>query len=115
MTARLVPAAEELLAQVKVLKPRATWLVGEPDGFNRVRSLRFDRKTSKWLDPLLQAASDTRVHSTGDDDGRLWVNFVPDARADLRTPFPLAQAAAVLYGKSGQDGGGPSSSSDEDD
>jgi hypothetical protein len=98
MSALLVPAAEELVAQVRVIKRRSTWTYGTPDGFNRIRSVMFDRKTSGWLRPVLDVIDDPRILSLTDDDGRCVVTWVPDSRADTRTSYPLAEVGRVLAG-----------------
>lgn len=95
---RLVPAAEELVAQVRILRPRSTWTYGTPDGYDRIRTVQFDRRTSKWLRPIMEVVDDPRIYHLGDDDGRLIVTWVPDVRADNRRPYPLAEVERVLDG-----------------
>lgn len=97
---RLVPAAAQLLSQVQAMRPDAEAEQGDPDGFNRVRSITFDKTTSKWLEPIMRAVTDPRIHHTSytgpKKDLRLTVTFVPDVRADRTQPFPIEEADAVL-------------------
>jgi len=96
MTARLVPAAVQLISQVEDLR-KTKVATGEPDGLDRIRTVTFDAATSRWLVPILSAIGDERiseVHYEG--KGRATVTFVSDYRADFKTPFPLAEVAAVL-------------------
>lgn len=97
MNVRLVGAARQLITQVHGFKPHATWTPGEPDGIARIRAVRFDRRTSRWLAPLLEAIDDQRIDSVDDDDGRLWVRFVTDSRADSRAIYPLAVVATIIH------------------
>lgn len=93
----LVPAAATLVSQVVTLRPETTWeTAGEPDGYQRIRSIEFDPDTSTWLRPILEAISDPRV-AEFTLDNQMVVTFVGDVRADLRDPYPLTAVANVLY------------------
>jgi hypothetical protein len=93
----LVPAAAKLIDQVQGLRPDAAWLVvGDPDGYHRMRSVEFDTATSAWLRPILEAIRDPRVAAVSDDE-QMCVTFVGDVRADRRDPYPLIPVARVLY------------------
>ena len=52
----VVNAARTLMRQVLERREGADITVGtEVDGLNRIRSVEFDTKTSKWLNPILEA------------------------------------------------------------
>lgn len=70
---------------------------GDPDGLGVVRGLRFDKRTSKWLAPLLDEMNDDRIEEVYvTEAGYLHVNFVADRKADDRRKFPLDEAATVI-------------------
>lgn len=97
---RLVYGAKQLVRQVTDERPNASHLWGTPDGLEVVRTIRWDKRTSKWLAPLLEAIGDPRIeqlHLT--DAGYLYVTFVPTHRADSNDKFPLEEAKAVLREK----------------
>jgi hypothetical protein len=103
---RLVPAAQQLVAQVT--EARSVSAVGitweEADGFGRIRELTFDPSTSAWLMPILMAVRDPRIQTLASSPARpqrkggfhLTVTFVPDVRADRADPFAIKEAAEVL-------------------
>lgn len=92
--ARLVPAATQLLSQIdRKFKVKS----GEPDGLGYVRTITLDATTSRWLVPILAAIGDERiadVHYEG--KGQATITFVPDYRADFKTPFPLDEVDHIL-------------------
>jgi hypothetical protein len=93
---RLPYAARTLIAQVLAEKPRALWtFASEPDGLNVVRTVRFDKRTSRWLSPLLDLLDDERIAAHYLSDGRLFVRFHPGPLADRHAPFPLSEARTV--------------------
>ena len=94
---RLPYAALTLIEQVRLDKPRAkVEPAGDPDGFNVHRTIRFDKRTSTWLAPLLEAIEDPRIESLHvTDAGYLYVTFIAKPQADQRARFPLAAAAEV--------------------
>lgn len=96
MTDRLVPAAEQLLAQLDGRRYRVRR--GEADGIGRIRTLTFDPHTSRWLSPVLDAIGDERIKSiTPAAKGRgCVIEFVADSRADFRTPYPLDEVSSIL-------------------
>lgn len=98
--ARLTYGAKTLISQVEHHKPRSKASeVGDPDGLGVVRTIKFDKATSKWLAPLLDEIEDPRIetmHVT--EAGHLHVTFVSTPKADSRLPFPL-DAASFLAGK----------------
>lgn len=96
---RVSRAAKTLAAEVTALKPDAEIeMVGEPDGFGVVRSIKFDEITSAWLAPLLVELADKRVvehHVT--EAGYLHVELTGSlARGEDRSPFHLAAAQEVV-------------------
>lgn len=95
--ARLVKAAALLAAQVQAQRKRAKWSeAGEPDGLGVVRMIRFDKATSKWLEPLLEEIADERIEWFAPTEaGYLYVKFVATPVADRHDPFPLEAAAEV--------------------
>ena len=95
--ARLPYAAKQLISQVEAEKPKATHEVtDEPDGLNVHRTIKFDKRTSKWLAPLLDQIEDERIAEASlTDAGYLHVTFVAGPVADQRWEFPLADAETV--------------------
>ena len=91
-------AAKVLIRQVLSARPKARIDAhGEPDGLGVVRALRFDKRTSAWLAPLLEELGDPRFTSVNvSGAGYLHVTFVSDRHADDRTPFALDDAETVL-------------------
>lgn len=98
MSGRLPYAARTLIEQVQAEKPKATYeTVGEPDGFRVNRTIKFDKRTSKWLAPLLVETEDERIAEASlTDAGYLHVRFVGSPVADQRDEFPLVEAETVL-------------------
>jgi hypothetical protein len=95
----LPPAADQLIQQVTEVDENATCEpVGEPDGFGVTRDIKFDKATSKWLAPALEAIADDRIAATNlkGKAKELVVTFVPDVRADFRDGFPLNEVLEVL-------------------
>lgn len=99
-TVRLPRAAKTLSDQVSSLKARTkVERYGEPDGFNVVRSIIFNKATSTWLAPILDIIEDRRIAALRvRNDGRLIVTFAPGAVADQTDPFPLEKVARILRG-----------------
>lgn len=95
---RLPYAAKTLIAQVQERKPRTTYeTVGEPDGFNVHRAIKFSKAASEWLAPIMEQISDRRVHSVNlTKDGYLHVVFTSRSYADDREAFPLDDAELVV-------------------
>lgn len=95
--ARLPYAATTLIETVQSLKTDAKWWeADEPDGLDVIRAIRFDKKTSDWLIPLLDALDDERVESlTRNDNNQAVVTFSPRPVADRKDPFPLEDAQTV--------------------
>ena len=101
MTARIVPAGYQLMAEVEEKKPKYKVTYGEPDGFNVIRDLTFDATTSKWLVPILKILNDTRVKSVKvNGKNRATVKFVPTHWADHKDPFLLDRIDKILNEKS---------------
>lgn len=95
MTARLVPAAQQLLDQLRDRKTKP--VLGQPDGLDRIRSITFDAATSRWLVPIMEAIDDPRVrdiHTNG--RGRATIRFVSNFRADFKDPYPIDQVDDIL-------------------
>lgn len=97
---RLPRAASTLVKQVAAAKPRTKASPhGDPDGLGVVRSVIFNKATSTWLSPILEAIEDTRVERLElQDDGRLVVTFVSTVYADRTNEFPLDAVDAILNG-----------------
>lgn len=101
----LVLAAQTLIHQVDDRRSRMSWTGGERDGINRIRSVEFDVRTSKWLAPILEACADPRISDlTVNGKNRLTVTFVSTTKADDRTPFQLDEADSVLNADENEDG-----------
>lgn len=94
---QLVPAARQLITQVQHFKPNAkAKSVGDPDGIGVLRSISFDKATSKWLTPILEVIADERIASIDTTNTGTVVTFVADTRSDHRTEFPLGAVFDVL-------------------
>lgn len=90
-------AAETLAQQVTELRKSAkVEIADDPDGIDVHRAVKFDKATSKWLEPRLDAINDPRIASLDVSKEVLTVTFVPDMSADTRDPFPLDEADALL-------------------
>ena len=95
--AQYPPAAKQLISEVRDHKPEAeVTATGDADGYGVVRSVTFDSKTSKWLDPILEAIDDERIAGVDHDGKKAVVTFVGDVRADYAHPFQIADADQVL-------------------
>lgn len=99
---RLPGAAKRLIQQVQAEKPKATAdPEGDPDGLAVWRTIKFDKRTSKWLAPLMEQIDDPRLHDVKvTEAGYLHVTFVHTPQADWRDPFPLTEAAEVVAAES---------------
>lgn len=90
-------AAEQLTQQVTELRKSAkVEIADDPDGIDVHRAIKFDKATSKWLEPRLDAINDPRVQSLDLSKDVLTVTFVAGMEADTRDPFPLDEADALL-------------------
>lgn len=100
----IVPAARQLVRQVVAAKNGdVDWKpADEPDGFDRHRAVEFDKATSKWLIPVLEAITDPRIKETSTKGAKgqqvLTVTFVGDVRADTADPFEIEAADEILSG-----------------
>jgi hypothetical protein len=95
----LVPAAQQLIDEVtSVDENAAAKPYGDPDGFDRSRSIGFNAKTAKWLAPVLDAIDDDRVKDVDERKDGLVVTFVDDTRADVADSFGVSEVKAVLDG-----------------
>lgn len=93
---RLPYGAETFVEQVTGLRKSAKYERGEPDGFDVVRSITFDKATSKWLTPILDYIDDERIVDTTTEKDLLTVHFSDEsAVADQRDTYPLAEAEEV--------------------
>jgi len=92
---RLPYAAKQLIKQVQAEWEDVTVTASNPDGLGVTRTITFDTATSALLEPLLTAIKDPRIESMSDDEGHLTINFVPTAKADDRSAFPLIAAKVV--------------------
>lgn len=98
---QLVPAARQLIEQVQNINEASKAIgIGPADGFNRIRNVEFDARTSKWLAPALEAVADSRIEKINyEGKGRAIVTFVGTTVADRRDPFPIEDALRVLKGE----------------
>jgi hypothetical protein len=96
---RLPYAAKQLIEQVQAERPSAkAEPVGDPDGLNVHRTIKFDKRTSKWLAPLAEQFLDTdpRIAEWNvTDAGYLHVDFITTPGADDRSRFLLSEAIMV--------------------
>jgi hypothetical protein len=93
---RLPHGAATLIEQVKELRKSAKYEQGEPDGFGVVRSVTFDKSTSKWLGDALDYVDDDRIVDVTTEKDQTTVHFSTEsAVADQRDRYPLAEAIEV--------------------
>jgi hypothetical protein len=69
--------------------------VGDPDGFGVVRSVEFDKTSSKWLSKVLAATGDPRIVGIEEKAGKVKVTFASGTNADTKDPFNLTDAETV--------------------
>lgn len=95
---RIPHSAHTLIEQVRAEKKNAKAKpLGEPDGFGVVRTIAFDKATSKWLAPLLEGTDDRRIVSSEvNEDGVLEVSFSARTDADQRHSFFLNEASSAV-------------------
>lgn len=96
---RATYAARTLADQVTAARSRAKVKNTNPDGLNVYRSMSFDKPTSKWLHPLLEAIEDPRITALDFEDGVLTVTFSAGTDADTRDQFPLDSVSDILNGE----------------
>ncbi len=96
--ARLPYGAVALIDEVQRCRSGVTAKpVGDPDGFDVFRTIKFDKRTSDWLAPLLDQIKDPRiVERQVTDAGYLHVTFSPRPIADFRDKWPLEAAQQVV-------------------
>lgn len=96
---RLPYAAKQLIEQVQAARPSAKAEPhGEVDGLRVHRTIKFDKRTSKWLAPILDqfADIDERIEEYDvTSAGYLHITFVSTRIADDRSPYPLKAAETV--------------------
>lgn len=93
---RLPYGAETFVEQVTSLRKSAKYERGEPDGFDVIRSITFDKPTSKWLADAIDYIDDERIVDTTTEKDQLTVHFSDEsAVADQRDTYPLAEAIEV--------------------
>lgn len=94
---RLPYAARTLIEQAQAEKPSTkVEFVGDPDGYGVIRTIKFNKATSKWLAPLLDEIGDERIESSElTEAGYLHVTFVGTPAADQSADFPLDAATEV--------------------
>lgn len=98
---RLPYAAKQLITQVTSFHPKAKATpVGLPDGLGVYRAIKFDKRTSKVLHPVMDHLDDRRIVGSHMEDGYLTVTFVATRHADIKTPYPLAEAQVVADAES---------------
>lgn len=94
---RIPHAATQLIEQVTAERKSAKYeREGEPDGLEVIRTISFDKGTSTWLKPILEAVEDERIQEMHLLKDRLHVTFTAGPEADSREEFPLADADEVL-------------------
>lgn len=96
--ARLPYAAKQFIKQAEALRSSTKYEPKDLDGLNVYRTLRFDKRTSKWLAPALDqfADMDERIEMYHvSDAGYLYLTFVATPDADNREPFLLEDAVEV--------------------
>lgn len=69
--------------------------VGDPDGFNVIRTIKFDRTSSKWLATVLPVMDDPRIADYEEKGGHVYIRFSHRTVADQRRDFPLDEASLV--------------------
>lgn len=94
--ARITWGAETLIEQARALRDEVEVDYGEPDGLDVIRTVRFDKDTSRWLGPVLAVQLDPRIKLLDMAAGYLSVTFQEGVIADERDPFPLAAVDRVL-------------------
>jgi hypothetical protein len=89
---RVVPAARQLLAEVKSVTGKDGEALTEVDGLGFQRSVRLSPAISKALgeDVLTALEDDPRIEAIVKSSKGSRVTFVADTRADLMTEFGLA-------------------------
>jgi hypothetical protein len=93
---RLPHGAETLIEQVRELRKSAKYEQGDPDGYDVVRSITFDKATSTWLGDALDYIDDDRIADVTTDKGLTTVHFHADSHiADQRDHYPLEDAITV--------------------
>jgi hypothetical protein len=93
---RLPHGAETFIEQVKELRKSAKYEQGDPDGFDVVRSITFDKATSQWLGDALDYIDDDRIEDVTTSKDQTTVHFATEsAVADQRDPYPLEDAITV--------------------
>lgn len=93
---RLPYGAETFIEQVLELRKSAKYERGEPDGFDVIRSITFDKPTTKFLGDALNYIDDERIVDAHVSKEQLTIHFSDEsAIADLRDPYPLAEAIEV--------------------
>jgi hypothetical protein len=107
---RLPYAAKTLIGQVQDEKPKARpSMVGDVDGLGVWRTIKFDKTTSKWLEPRLDAGDERLSTVKMTDDGYLHVEFAAGTIADHRHEFDLTSPGAgskrALSDEQGPEGG----------
>lgn len=94
---RIPYAAQTLIDQVTERRKSAKVTIEQdPDGFDVNRVIKFDKATSAWLRPILEAVADPRIVGLGTVKDQLTVIFSARTNADERDEFALDEADAVL-------------------
>lgn len=88
-------AMNVFVEQVKALRKSAKFTYGEPDGLDVNRQLTLDKPTSKWLGNALDHIEDNRLIGWAEDKGEVKIFFSHRNIADLKDPFPIAEAVEV--------------------
>lgn len=93
---RLPYGAATFIEQVNELRKSAKHERGEPDGLGVIRSITFDKATSKWLGDALDYIDDERIVDVTTAKDQTTVHFSTEsAVADQRERYPLAEAIEV--------------------
>lgn len=93
---RLPYAAKQLISQVAAHNQEAEVTEGAPDGFGVVRTVSFDKKTSRWLWPLLKNQLDPRLANAQNKRGQVTLTFQSSSPlADDRSTWPQLPPAGL--------------------
>lgn len=96
---RIPYAMRAMIDEIAKTHEDAVFETQSPDGFGVWRTLVVDSETTETFTVLLDELLDPRIsRKSVDTDGRYYVTFVSDKRADDATPFYLDKALAVLNG-----------------
>lgn len=88
-------AARKFVEQVKDMRKSAKFEHHNEDGFGTLRSVTFDKPTSKWLAPILDEFDDERISGISNQGGKVTVTFTHRPPGESAESFPLEAAKTV--------------------